>query len=213
MPLVISEKGSQLEPVPAGLHAAVCVALYDVGTQYNEKFDKSSRKAVISWELPELPQISYEKDGKEHQLPRCVSERVTLSLHKKAGLRHMLESWRGRAFTAEELAGFDMEKLVGAPCQVQVIHNTTHQGKTFANVVNVLPAAKGQAAKAETTPTFFSVSDLKDTKLPESLPEWIQKLVTDSDEYAALARGGNMEPAPEPVAAAPVAADDDDVPF
>lgn len=77
-----------------------------------------------------------------------VVQRYTLSLHEKSKLRPMLEAWRGRKFTNEELEGFDLERLLGANCQVQVCHNISSDGQVYANVQAVVPAAKGAAKMA-----------------------------------------------------------------
>jgi hypothetical protein len=64
----------------------------------------------------------------------------TLSLSDKANLRKHLEAWRGRKFTPLELRGFDLENLIGVNCQIQVIHNISDDGRTFANVQAIVPA-------------------------------------------------------------------------
>src|SRR3990167_2490369 len=62
---------------------------------------------------------------------------------EKANLRKHLEAWRGKKFTKEELDGFDVEKLLGVNCQLQVIHNLSDNGGTFANVQAIVPLGKG----------------------------------------------------------------------
>jgi hypothetical protein len=91
------------------------------------------RKVDVVWQLTET-----RDDGKRH----LVFKRYTLSLNEKASLRHDLESWRGKPFTFEELAGFDVEKLIGANCLVNVQHKVGTE-RTFANVVSVMPLIKG----------------------------------------------------------------------
>lgn len=215
--LIVSAKAeSTIEPVPEGLHAAVCTALHDVGTQYSEKFDTSHRKLVVQWELPELSPLEVERDGVKEKLPRCLSRRFTMSLNEKANLRHMLESWRGRKFTEAELAGFDVAKLLGVACQLQVMHESKGD-RMYANIANVLPAPRGAKLKAQTPLVMFSVADLKEAKLPDNLPEWIGKLVMESREWERLgnrARNGAAVPAGK-AAEEPAATDtgDDDVPF
>jgi hypothetical protein len=78
-------------------------------------------------------------NGERH----TVSARYTVSLHKKSRLRQHLEMWRGKAFTAEELKGFDLEKLIGANGQMQVVHNVADEGKVYANVQAIVPAQGG----------------------------------------------------------------------
>ena len=215
--IVSATAESNIEPVPEGVHPAVCVSLYDVGTQYSEKFSTNHRKLVVSWELPDLPKIDLERDGKKESLPRCVSRRFTMSLNEKANLRHVLESWRGRKFTEGELSGFDIAKLLGVPCQLQIMHETTGTGRTFADVANVLPAARGVDVKTETPTRLFSVNDLDAPELPADLPEWIGKLVMESREWERLSErrvkptgtASQVEPASAPAERT----EDDDVPF
>lgn len=72
-----------------------------------------------------------------------VSKSYTASLNDKANLCQDLETWRGRKFTAEEKMGFDLEKLVGAPCQLQIVHNVVDGGQVYANVQAIVPIGKG----------------------------------------------------------------------
>ena len=120
---------------PEGLHAAVCCDVVDLGlvdTQFGQK-----HKVELRWQLEE----AIESD--RGLIRPVVRQRFTNSLHEKAKLRGVLETWRGRKFTKEELQGFDLEKLLGASCQIQVIHNVSDEGQTFANVNAVIPLGKG----------------------------------------------------------------------
>lgn len=79
-------------------------------------------------------------DGK----PYLVDQRYTLSLDERSNLRRDLEAWRGRAFTLAEAAGFDLERLIGVPCGLVVVHKQGKEaGKVFANIQAVLPAMPG----------------------------------------------------------------------
>ena len=43
--LIVKAQGeSNIDPVPEGLHPAVCVGIFDVGTIYEERFEKASHK-------------------------------------------------------------------------------------------------------------------------------------------------------------------------
>jgi hypothetical protein len=120
---------------PEGLQPAVCCDVVDLGlvdTPWGQK-----HKVEIRWQL---------EDPMESQLGLVrpiVRQRFTNSLHEKAVLRGMLETWRGRKFTKDELSGFDLEKLLGVSCQLQIIHRPTSDGQTFANVNAVIPLGKG----------------------------------------------------------------------
>lgn len=124
MAIIAKKPESNFTPCPEGLHQAVCVDVVDLGLQkgaYGEK-----HKVELRWQT--------EMENKEVSRRFQLRKWYTLSLHEKASLRKDLESWRGRKFTEDELRGFDLEKLLGANCQLQVIHNITDDGKTYDNI-------------------------------------------------------------------------------
>ena len=139
MSIVASDPGGkEFTPAPEGLHSAVCVDVVDLGVQPN-KFnpEKPQHKVRIVWQIEETDPSNQDKRF-------IVSQMYTLSLHEKASLRKDLEGWRARRFEASELKGFDLEKLLGVPCQVQIIHNVSEtNGKTYANVQAIVPLGKG----------------------------------------------------------------------
>jgi hypothetical protein len=143
MPVYASSNGnSTFIPHPAGNFPAVCCDVDDLGmievTWQGVK--KTQHKAELWW---------YCGQTKEDGTPLLVKRRFTLSLAENSNLRPFLETWRGKKFTAEELKGFDLEKLIGIPCFIQVTHNDTEKG-TYANVdaIMTLPGAmKEQAPK------------------------------------------------------------------
>ena len=153
MPIIASAKSDgNFLPCPAGVHDALCVFVEDLGMEYSEQYKKDNHKIIICWEINEPM-----SDGR----PYMLSQRYTLSLNEKATLRKMLEGWRGKKFTDQELTdGFDLEKLKGKQCQIQVIHNEKN-GKTYANIGAVLPKGKNSIAM---------------TAVNTELPDWIAKV-------------------------------------
>ena len=182
MGLMASDSGSgqTFDPLKEGLHQGICYAVYDLGTEHSERFNKDIHKVIIIWELPD-ERIDIEKDGIEKNLPRAISKRYTLSLHEKATLRKDLETWRGRAFTNEELMGFDLTKLLGINCNLQVIH-THKDDRTYANISTVIPLTDGQEKKQPENPiSYFSFED--EMEIPNETPGWIQDIIKTSDEW------------------------------
>jgi len=180
MGLTASEtSGTSFEPVPEGMHHAVCYSIFDLGTQHNPVFDSKARKVLIVWELPE-ERIEIEKDGEEKNLPRAISKQYTLSLHEKANLRKDLESWRGKAFTRAELEGFDVKNLLSVNCMLQVIHKTENK-KTYANITSVVSLYGKKKLEPENPIRFFSFEDTMD--IPEGTPDWIVNKIKASDEW------------------------------
>ena len=119
---------------PAGIHAAVCVDCQDLGLLQGAYGAK--HKIRLVWQLDALDPEA----GRRVEVARVY----TLSLSERAALRKDLECWRGRKFTDQELdLGFDLEKVIGANCQVLVSHALGDNSTTYANIDSVLPAAKG----------------------------------------------------------------------
>jgi hypothetical protein len=204
MGLVVKESGNSIDPVEEGLHQAICFRMYDLGTQYNETFGTKGRKVLLMWELPGQ-RIQIERDGEKLDLPRAASKQYTMSLHKKANLRHDLESWRGKKFTQDELDGFDITKVLGANCTLQIQHETKGE-KTYANITNVLPLVSGQKREAENTVWYYSISE--HPEIPADTPEWVSKIIMKSEEM-------RDQPAKTETTSSrkPPADDDSDIPF
>ena len=189
MGLIASDTGgSSLPPIPEDIHHAICYAVYDLGTHYQEKWDKEVHKVLIIFELPGQ-RIDIEKDEGKVNLPRAISKRYTLSLHQKADLRKDLESWRGKVFTEEELKGFDLKKLLGINCNIQILH-TNSDGKTYSNISTVTKLPKNVKSKnPENKISFYSFED--GLEFPEEMPEWVQKICKDSKEYQYITDAQN----------------------
>lgn len=140
---VIAKKsgGSGFEPCPAGVHQACCVDVIDLGLLPSKFLNKDGtpkkqHKIRIVWQVEELR----EQDGK----PFIVQKRYTSSLDDRANLRKDLESWRGRAFTEQELEGFDLDVLMGVNCLLNVQH-TTKGTDVYADIAAIMPLRKGMA--------------------------------------------------------------------
>src|SRR5688500_17442712 len=173
--------GSQIEPIESGVHVAICYGVLDLGTHTNPTFGTEQRKVLIQWEVPGV-RGDFEKDGKKVNAPRVISKRYTVSLSEKANLLRDLESWRGRKFTSAELSGFDLKKLLGAPCQLNIVHETSRDGKVYATVQTIMALPKGVTPpKPETPQLFFSFEENAD--LPAGVPDWIKKIQMESKEW------------------------------
>jgi len=149
----------------------------DLGKQRKEwqGQERVRPEIFIRWELPNERLEWTDKDGNPKEGPRVIGQTYTLALNDRANLRRDLEAWRGRAFTAEELAGFDVAKLLGAPCMVTVTHSEK-QGRTYANVTGVtgLPKGMPKPERPELDPLLYDNEHLSAWGL---LPEWLQKKI------------------------------------
>lgn len=134
--IVTAGESKTFEPAPTGVHQGVCVDVVDMGdleVKWNGQ-SKKQHKIRIVWQIDE----AMAEDGRRF----IVQKRYTASLHEKSNLRKELEAWRGRAFTDDELKAFDLEKLIGVNCFLNVVH-TAKEGKTYANVASIMPLKKG----------------------------------------------------------------------
>lgn len=179
MSLIISENATpKYEPISEGTHLGVCNMLVDLGMQYNEKFGKSSRQVLISWEIPdELIEVDGEKHG------RSINKRYTASLNEKSSLRKDLASWRGRDFTAEELAAFDLKTIVGTSCLINVIHKEGSNGKIYANIAGIMRLPKGMAKAMPSEPPIIFDLDTDSLDIIDSLPSFIAEEIKRSSTY------------------------------
>jgi hypothetical protein len=191
MGLIVSRpEGGDYEDVPTGLHQAVCVRVFDLGLQtgYNNMVQ---HKVCILWEI-----LERKSNGQRF----TVSREFTASLGAKANLTAFLEGWRGRAFTNEELAGFDLDALVGAPCALNLVEVFSQAGKRFVQVQAAMRLLKGQnPLQVETAPNY--IPNFIQKKLEARMPE----------AFSPKYRQG----AQQPIKPAPPPPDEfsDDIPF
>ena len=177
---VNASSGGNFAPISEGTHLAVCSMLIDLGVQYSEQYKNSARKILIGWEIPDE---TIELDDGPH--PRTLSKRYTASLDERASLRQDLASWRGRDFTAEELAAFDLRNIVGASCLINVIHKENNVGRTYANIGSVMALPKGMQKGKLSEPALVFDLDADPLEMVEKMPAWIKDTITKSETYQA----------------------------
>ncbi len=95
-----------------------------------------------------------------------------------------LQSWRGKAFTAEELQGFDLRKVLGIGCQLQIIHKEGNNGTTYANVETMLALPRGRSVPAPQEITWFDFDDPSSYGTFEKLPRYVQEKIAEAENFA-----------------------------
>lgn len=200
--------GKDFKKVPPGCHFAICNMVADLGIQESsfKGESKSQHKVYLRWEVPD-ERVTYEKDGREIEGPLSIGSIYTLSLSEKANLRKILENWRGKAFTPEELRGFDITSVAGKPCQIMVQHQESG-GKTYANITGVMGVSRDQKERAKTAKSEVGVLvySLDEPDLNwDSLPKWLQEKVEGRVMPQAAKHASAMAPAGNDF--------DDDIPF
>jgi hypothetical protein len=179
--------GGEFEQAPEGSFIARCFKIIDLGTQTTEFSNetKHQSKILLSWELLD-DDAGLNKDGQ----PFVLSKRYTLSLHEKSSLRADLQAWRGKAFTAEELEGFHLKNVLGAYCQVQIVH-TENGGKTYADMSAIM-SFKGEKPAPVLPDVIFDLSN-PDMEIFDDFSDKLKDTIMSSPEGEALKAVGAME--------------------
>lgn len=198
MPLIAKDSGgAEFEKLPEGVHMAVCDMVVNLGDQLTTYQGQSKVKPKVYIRF-QVPAERVEINGEDK--PMVAGSQYTLSLHENAALRSHLQSWRGKAFTPEELEGFDISKLLGVPCQINVVYNESG-GKTYANIETIMALPKGaEKPVLEGEPVLY-VNETETPGVLETLPQWMQKKI------------GEATPASPPPPAAAGNDFEDDIPF
>lgn len=182
--------GGNYKRVPQGVFIGRCYSLIDLGTQTTtgQFGTKAQHKIRIGWELfgedDTGAPLTVEIDGQE--MPMTISKSYTVSLHEKAGLRRDLAAWRGRDFTDEEAAAFDVSKLLGAYCMINVTESESN-GKTYSNVGGITPlpgVIKNNKPPAIHDNVVFDL-DKPDMRVFSKFHEKLQDAIKASPEWAA----------------------------
>lgn len=200
--------------MPEGVHAAVADMVVFLGKQLTGFTDdktgepKVQEKVYLRFEVPKERLTYKDKQGVDQNRPMTIGITVTASLSEKATLRKYLESWRGKQFTADELKGFDLFTVLGAPCMLTVAHNTKGD-KTYANVTAItkfqgIYKVGGQDITierpvAENPLVRYSEESAEDMASYDTLQEWLQKKIQQQVRAhpAVESQAGSAAPADE----------------
>lgn len=186
MAFVATKPTSNYTPPPQGMHVARCYRLIDLGTQpksYQGKPTGEARKIMASWELLGEDRMD---DGK----PFTISKSWFLSMHEKAALRKDLESWRGKSFTTEEENSFDVAKLLGAYCLLNVVEEAGQDGSNYTKIKAITPLIKGMPKPDPVNANFIFDADEPDMAAYEKFSDKMKELISGSREWKARRAGG-----------------------
>jgi hypothetical protein len=157
-------------PCPDGEHHAVCIDVVDLGMETNNFTGKLTHKMRLVWETEAT---TGEVDDNGQPIHFTVSQRFTVSLHEKSNLLPFINKWRGKALTADEVRGFDVEeRLIGASGRIMVSQSADLKSpdKIWANVDLCLPPKK----KVEPSGRYTRKKDREGYVAPPDSP-WTPK--------------------------------------
>ncbi len=175
MSLIATSEGGDRTLCPEGSYPAVCVKVIDQGTQTVEwsGIEKQQHKVLVAWELPTVP--NPDNDDK----PYLMWQNYTASLDDRSNLYKHLVAWRGRAFTPEELIGFELKKILGAPCILTVVWS---KDEKWANVGGISGLVAGMPKPKPTMPLASFDLDEPDLELFNDFSEKLQQKICSSVE-------------------------------
>tara|TARA_R100000687_G_C6446519_1_gene163133 strand:+ start:1467 stop:2126 length:660 start_codon:yes stop_codon:yes gene_type:complete len=191
MTLKISADKPEFEVLSAGEYLAVCYKIIDAGTREETWKDNPPKKRKVIFVTWEIPSQTLD-DGR----PFSIGKKYTASLNENATLYKDLVTWRGRPFTNEDLQGFDVSRMIGAPAMLHIEH--TDEGR--ARVKAIFKPDEFKVTKTINDPTIFDLdiycNEFNGNSNEQSkaacevfstLPEWQQGLIHESFEYQAVA--------------------------
>jgi hypothetical protein len=181
----------------AGSHLAVCDLIAYLGLQEGSgAFPRARHQVYIRFEVPSQ-RCRWEKDGRNYDQPAIIGIYCTFSMHSKANLRHHLESWRGRQFTEQEAANFDIAGILGKPCMLSIMQRTASNGKTYADIVGIaaIPRELGARPIIAEMPTVLYAPDSTETyaQLPKFLQEKIDNQILETPSAAPAGAAGRAD--------------------
>jgi len=194
---------TQFELCPQDTFSSICYGYWAIGIQKTEykAVERFVNQVVLGFELNTRIREG-ELEGKRHRLYK----RITFTMGKaKNGnpstLRKMIVSWEGKEFDTEDQAlDYDLDNILGKPCQITVIHGKRLDGGTKAEIDDVRklgPGMEAITAEFDTSP-----------------PEWVVKLMNESS--SPIPNQGGVQETLKPVEPVegekrhPLLEDDDD---
>ncbi len=171
--LPVGGGGNDFKRAPAGSHISVCNLVADCGLQPGFE-GKPQRKLYIRFEIPE-ERVEYEKDGKQVEGPLTIGSFYTASMNEKATLRKQLEGWRGKAFSDDEAAAFDVSKLLGQAAMLNVIEKDVN-GKVYSNIAGLSKLPRGMTAPEAENPLLYFDAESSSADL-DALPKWLREKI------------------------------------
>lgn len=200
MAIIATSNGStNFEPIATGNYPARCYSMIHIGTvdEVILGTQKTLNKVRITWELPTELKVFKEENGEQ---PQVISKEFTLSMHEKATLRNFLKNWRGKDFSEDEAKAFDIEKLIGAPCMLNITHKKSKDGtKTYAEIGSISTMPKGFPCPEQINPSFVWTYEDFDSEKFNSLPDFLKAKMVNSIEYKQAVSGGQEIEVNEPI--------------
>jgi hypothetical protein len=181
----LKEGGSDFEQLEPGIYGAVCTRVIDFGTQPGFKpDDKPSHQVLLGFEVDK-----FMADGRPFYIMLTAYAGLGKA-EKPTKLCVFLEGMRGKKFTADERAGFDIKKVLGATCELVVGLSAGGKSKPTAAArprvpVELKPEKLVYFSMDPESPTITAFDDLSkwEKGKVQTSPEWekVKNMVVHGD--------------------------------
>lgn len=184
--------GKEREVLEAGIYAAACYGIVVVGSK-KDNFkgkEKSRCKIILFFELPEEMRVFDVDKGEQ---PLSLKKEYTFNMFSTSNLRQDLGTWRGKDFSDDEAAVFNISTLLGVGVNLGVGIKTSRNNKQY-NVINSLNPNKKHKAQLLNNPMLFNVH-IFNLEAYLALPVWLQNYIADTPEFEEIKAAGTFEQA------------------
>ena len=170
---------------PAGTHIARCYKMIHVGERdYEYQGEPKKKNSLwVYFELPNELAVFNDEKGEE---PYSVNIEYNHVPYETAKIMKHINSWRGKALSPQEIDDFDVSTLLGQPCMITIVHNTSAaNGKTYANIAGISGLPKGIECPAQVNPSYtFDYNENFDwTKMDKNIPQFLQEIMKQTPEW------------------------------
>jgi hypothetical protein len=198
--LLVSEGdgGSRAPLIEAGTYLGICYGIIHVGNSpdtYNGETYMKNRLRLL-FEIPSETHVFDEERGAE---PRVMSKEFTFVISDNSHLKKDLQSWRGKPFTPEELKGFNIFNVIGAPCMLSISVKTSKKSNREYNLINgISKVMKGLDVPNLHQELLMCHYDYKQPEFHfsavwDKLPKYIRAEIKKTEEYAAAVEVARSE--------------------
>lgn len=174
--------------VPAGLHDAICYGVVHIGTQKSEYQGKPKLRNTV-YIMYELPSVTHEFNEDKGEEPAVVSKKFTYTYSERGNLLDWINTWSNGKVSKKNINDFDIEKLVGIGCKLQIIEDEGSNGSYSypKGIISLTEKEKETLNKgALYNPIQVYSVDEHDQEKFDKLPNWLQNKVKESQEYKKL---------------------------
>jgi len=206
IPGQVSNRRDDVKTLEQGPNVGILYSMIDLGTHYNEHFQKSSRLLRLTWEFPLLMQL-FKTDDTELR-PTIVSTEETFQMAERSNLKKIVDGALGRILQPHEYKdGYKIGQFLGKTMIVNIGHKPSK--KDPSRIFERIQSVQGLTEHVRNSYAFdwsliHRTNDLQGFLIDPNgacfqsdqfakLPGWLREKIQQSDEAKAyVARGGTF---------------------